>query len=148
MGFGIHEARPANPMQVIMGDGGMGVGGWEIETCARYKKPVTTIIWNNSEWMGPLHDRLYKSIGPDNKLQQDIKYDQMFALLENVHGELCTKPADLRPALERSFNSSKTAVINATADPYSHNPHIFRTTPGLSALVRRRAMEAGSVCGV
>lgn len=124
MGFGIQEAKPGKPVLVIMGDGGMGVGGWEIETCARYKKPVVTIIWNNSEWMGPLHDWLYKSMGPDNRLQQDIKYDQMFSLLENVHGELCTKPADLRPALERSLNSGKTAVINAITDPYSHNPAI------------------------
>jgi len=30
----------------------------------------------------------------------------------------------MRPALERSFNSGKTAVINAITDPYSHNPAI------------------------
>jgi hypothetical protein len=83
--------------------------------------------------MGPLHEWLYKSIGPDNKMQQDIRYDLMFGVLQDVHAEFCTKPGELGPALERSFNSGKTAVVNALTDPHSHHPAI----PGIPMLYRR-----------
>jgi len=115
-------AKPGHPVLVIMGDAGIGVGGMEIETCARYKMPVVSIIWNNSEWMGGAYYLLYETVAGDNRMQQDIKYHEMFGCLEDVHSELCTRPEQLVPALERSFNSGKTAVVNALTAPLQIHP--------------------------
>jgi len=117
MGFGIQVARPGKPVMVMVGDGGMGIGGMEIETCARYKMPVVSVVWNNSEWMAPLHDWSYKCLGADNRMQKDIKYDRMFGVLEDVYSETCTQAEEIRPALERAFDSGKTAVVNLMVDP-------------------------------
>jgi len=116
MGFGVQVAKPGHQVLVIMGDGGVGVGGMEIETCARYKMPVVTVVWNNSRWMGGIYEWLYCRLAGDNRLQQDIKYDQMFGVLEGVHSEICTTADEVRPALERAFNSGKTAVVNVLAE--------------------------------
>ena len=45
----------------------------------------------------------------------DIRYDKIFAEM-GCHTELVTEPGQIRPALERSFNSGKPAVINAIPD--------------------------------
>ena len=124
MGFGAQVARPGKPVLVIGGDGGLGISGMEIETCARYKMPVVTILWNNSQWMGPLHEFMYSALAGDNKLSPNIRYDRMFGALEWVHVEYCTKNDELRPALERSFNSGKTSLINCIVEPFHHHPWI------------------------
>jgi acetolactate synthase-1/2/3 large subunit len=112
MGFGVQLARPGQPVLAIMGDAGIGLGGMEIETCARYKMPVVSIIWNNSAWMSGVYETMYATMAGDNRMQKDIKYHDMFGCLEDVHSELVTRPEQLVPALEKSFNSGKTAVIN------------------------------------
>jgi hypothetical protein len=40
----------------------------------------------------------------------------MFGVLEGVHSEICTTAEEVRPALERAFNSGKTAVVNVMAE--------------------------------
>jgi hypothetical protein len=66
--------------------------------------------------MGGIYEWLYCRLAGDNRLQQDIKYDQMFGVLEGVHSEICTTAEEVRPALERAFNSGKTAVVNVIAE--------------------------------
>ena len=46
----------------------------------------------------------------------DMRYDKIFAEM-GCHVEFVTEPEQIRPALERSFNSGKPAVINAIPDP-------------------------------
>ena len=50
-------------------------------------------------------------------MQKDIKYDRMFGVLEDVYSETCTQAEEIRPALERAFDSGKTAVVNLMVDP-------------------------------
>jgi acetolactate synthase-1/2/3 large subunit len=45
----------------------------------------------------------------------DVRYDKIFAEM-GCHTELLTDPEQVRPALERAFNSGKTSVINAIGD--------------------------------
>jgi acetolactate synthase-1/2/3 large subunit len=45
----------------------------------------------------------------------DVRYDKIFAEM-GCHTELVTESEQIRPALERAFNSGKTAVINAIPD--------------------------------
>jgi acetolactate synthase-1/2/3 large subunit len=45
----------------------------------------------------------------------DIRYDKMFSEM-SCHTEFVTEPEQIRPALERSFNSGKTSLINVIPD--------------------------------
>ena len=52
MGIGAQLARPGKQVVLVIGDGGLGIGGWDIETALRYDLPLITVLWNNSSW-GP-----------------------------------------------------------------------------------------------
>ncbi len=94
----------------------MGIAGWDIETAARCKIPVCYFLYNNSGWMNPSSQEM---ILPDVKdswsMLHDIRYDKIFAEM-GCHTELVTEPQQLKPALERAFNSGKTSVINVIPD--------------------------------
>jgi acetolactate synthase-1/2/3 large subunit len=45
-----------------------------------------------------------------------MRYDKIAETLGG-HGEFVETPADLRPALERAFESGKPAVVNVLTDP-------------------------------
>ena len=92
MGIGAQLARPGQQVVVISGDGGLGIGGWDMETAARYKLPVITLLWNNSSW-GPNFDQMPGLKGrtdPFNMLP-NIRYDKIFAEM-GCHGEHVRRP--------------------------------------------------------
>ncbi|MGH7813084.1 MAG: thiamine pyrophosphate-binding protein [Candidatus Binataceae bacterium] len=116
MGIGVQLARPGQQVVVISGDGGLGIGGFDMETAARYKLPVIVVLWNNSSW-GPNFDQMPMLMGrsdPFNMLP-NIRYDKIFAEM-GCHGEQVEKPEQIRPALERAFKSGKPAMINVIGD--------------------------------
>ena len=45
----------------------------------------------------------------------NIRYDKIFAEM-GCHTEFVTEPQQIKPALERSFNSGKTSVLNIIPD--------------------------------
>jgi len=116
MAIGAQLARPGQQVVVISGDGGLGIGGWDMETAARYNLPVITVLWNNSSW-GPNFDQMPALRGrtdPFNMLK-DIRYDKIFAEM-GCHGEQVETPEQIVPALERAFKSGKPALINVIGD--------------------------------
>jgi acetolactate synthase-1/2/3 large subunit len=116
MGIGAQLARPGQQVVVISGDGGLGIGGWDMETAARYKLPVITVLWNNSSW-GPNFDQMPGLKGktdPFNMLP-NIRYDKIFAEM-GCHTEHVETNEQITPALERAFKSGKTALINVVGD--------------------------------
>ena len=124
MGIGAQVGRPGKPVVVYMGDGGLGVGGMDIETATRYDLPVCYVIYNNGKWIGGW-DALYGKDwrGPQNVHARDtdrgserIRYEKVFAPF-GAHGEYCEKAEEIRPAMERAFASGKTSVVNINANP-------------------------------
>ncbi len=116
MGIGAQLARPGQQVAVIAGDGGLGIGGFDMETAARYKLPIVTVLWNNSSW-GPNFDQMPGLKGktdPFNMLK-DIRYDKIFAEM-GCHGENVETPEQIIPALERAFKSGKPAMVNVIGD--------------------------------
>jgi acetolactate synthase-1/2/3 large subunit len=126
MGIGAQLARPGKQVLVLMGDGGMGVGAMDIETARRYNLPVVYLVSNNSMWTSGLQHTFFgKTMGKSSfGMMPDIRYDRMFEVMD-CHAEHVEKPEQIRPALERAFNSGKTAVINAVMDE-SVRHRIFR----------------------
>src|SRR5204862_461032 len=57
MGIGVQLARPGKQVIVVIGDGGFGIGGMELETALRHRLPIVTLLWNNSSW-GPSFDQM------------------------------------------------------------------------------------------
>jgi acetolactate synthase-1/2/3 large subunit len=116
MGVGAQLGRPGKQVVVISGDGGLGIGGFDMETAARYKLPVITVLWNNSSW-GPNFDQMPGLKGktdPFNMLA-NIRYDKIFAEM-GCHGEHVETADQIVPALERAFKSGKPAMINIIGD--------------------------------
>ncbi|MHB1127024.1 MAG: thiamine pyrophosphate-binding protein [Bacillota bacterium] len=124
MAIGAQLARPGKPVFALIGDGGIGISGFDVETAVRYKLPIVYMIWNNSSWMGGM-DHLYygknwEQLGPKNSIGwtigPDVRYDKIFEPF-GCHTERVTKIDQLAGAVERAYNSGKTAVIDVVADP-------------------------------
>lgn len=116
-------ALDRRPVVSVLGDGGVGLGGGDIETAVRYGVPVVYFIYNNSALCGGLEDfaygKDYSVLGDTARggynVTQNVAYEQMFAPL-GVHTELVTTADQVGPALQRALDSGRTAVINVIAD--------------------------------
>jgi acetolactate synthase-1/2/3 large subunit len=93
-----------------------------METAARYKLPIISLLWNNSSW-GPSFESmplLKDRVEPFDMLPK-IRYDKVFAEM-GCYGENVESPDELLPALERAFKSGKTACINVIGDKTVGHP--------------------------
>ncbi|HVN84929.1 MAG TPA: thiamine pyrophosphate-binding protein [Candidatus Binatia bacterium] len=124
MAIGVQLARPGKQVVLVTGDGGLGIGGWDIETALRYDLPVHTVLWNNSSW-GPNFEQmpLLKGRTDPFNMIENIRYDEMFKIM-GCHGEHADKPDDIKPALERAFTSGKASLINVTGDKRVGHPRL------------------------
>lgn len=122
MAIGAQLARPGKQVVVIIGDGGLGIGGWDIETALRYDLPVHTVLWNNSSW-GPSFEEMPLLKGrtdPFNMLD-GIRYDRMFAVM-GCHAEHVADPEHIAPALQRAFASGRASLVNVVGDKRVGHP--------------------------
>lgn len=110
-------ARPDRQVCLLLGDGAFGFAGLEFDTMVRHGIPVVAVMGNNGIWALEKHpmEFLYGySVAAD--LQPECRYDQVVESLGG-HGELVTRPDELKPALERAFSSGKPALVNVLTDP-------------------------------
>jgi acetolactate synthase-1/2/3 large subunit len=110
-------ANPDRQVCLLMGDGAFGFSGMEFDTLVRHNVPVVAVMGNNGIWALEKHpmEFLYGySVAAD--LQPECRYDQVVEALGG-HGELVSRPEELRPALERAFASGKPALVNVLTDP-------------------------------
>lgn len=123
MGIGAQLGRPGRQVLALLGDGGMGIAGFDIETAARYNVPVVYLLFNNSGWISPKFQQKFLSQIKDSwGMLPDMRYDKIFAE-QGCHTEFVTEPGQIRPALEKSFNSGKTSLINVIPDGAIFPPH-------------------------
>ena len=110
-------AHPDRQVVLLLGDGAFGFSGMEFDTLARHGVAVVGVMGNNGIWALEKHpmEFLYGySVAAD--LRPGTRYDQMVEALGG-HGELVGRPEELRPALERAFESGKPALVNVLTDP-------------------------------
>ncbi|WP_310963933.1 thiamine pyrophosphate-binding protein [Nocardioides terrisoli] len=119
MCFGAGIAKPGRQIVSLIGDGGIGLAGMDIETLTRYEVPAVLVILNNSSWGGNslMHDDIQPNIGSWD-MTPGLRYDKVFEPF-GCHVEHVENSADLRPALRRAFDSGKVAVVNVVADSES-----------------------------
>jgi acetolactate synthase-1/2/3 large subunit len=110
-------ARPDKQVCLLLGDGAFGFSGMEFDTMARHGLPVVAVIGNNGIWALEKHPMEFVygySVAAD--LRPETRYDKVVEALGG-HGELVERPDQLRPALERAFESGKPACVNVLTDP-------------------------------
>lgn len=102
-GVGPQRAYKGSPSVCLTTDAGMGFTLLELDTAAKYKVPLITVVYNNDCWgtwtFGAgsprgMHIHLF---------QEGIRYDRMAEAL-GAHGAYVKTPEELRAALARSFD--------------------------------------------
>ena len=122
--IGAQLARPGKQVVLIIGDGGLGVSGFDLETARRYGLPIVAVLWNNSSW-GPSFDEMpfLKGRTDPFEILPNQRYDRMFELMD-CHGEHVERPEEFRPALERALRAGKTALVNVVGDRTIGHPSL------------------------
>jgi acetolactate synthase-1/2/3 large subunit len=110
-------ASPDRQVCLLLGDGAFGFAGMEFDTLVRHGVPVVGVMGNNGIWGLEKHpmEFLY-GYSVAAELQPELRYDRVVEALGG-HGELVSRPDELRPALERAFASGKPALVNVLTDP-------------------------------
>ena len=115
MAIGAQVARPGKQVLALIGDGGFGIAGMDMETMVRYGLPAVVVLFNNSSWGGRAwgHEQWYP--GRASGDLTSVRYDEMMRAV-GCHTEHVTEHQQIRPALERSFASGRPSVINVVGD--------------------------------
>jgi acetolactate synthase I/II/III large subunit len=110
-------AHPERQVVLLLGDGAFGFSGMEFDTLARHGVDVVGVMGNNGIWALEKHpmEFLYGySVAAD--LRPETRYDRVVEALGG-HGELVSRPSELRPALERALSAGRPALVNVLTDP-------------------------------
>jgi acetolactate synthase-1/2/3 large subunit len=110
-------AKPGKQVVMMMGDGAFGFAGMDFDSLVRHNIPAVAVIGNNGIWALEKHpmEFLY-GYSVAAELSPGMRYDTIVETLGG-HGEFVETPDQLRPALERAFESGKPAVVNVLTDP-------------------------------
>jgi acetolactate synthase-1/2/3 large subunit len=124
MAIGAQLARPEKQVVLVIGDGGLGISGFDLETARRYRLPIVAVLWNNSSW-GPSFDQMpfLKGRTDPFEILPNQRYDRMFQVMD-CHGEHVARPEEFRPALERALSAGKTALVNVVGDRAIGHPSL------------------------
>ena len=114
--IGAKAARPDKQVVCLHGDGSFGFNAMELDTAARHKLGVITVISLNAGWTAtnPKREKAGQFLG-------FTRYDKTAESL-GCHGEFVEKPQDIRPALERANAAAKKgvpAVVNVKVDQHA-----------------------------
>jgi acetolactate synthase-1/2/3 large subunit len=115
--IGAKAAFPDRQVCLLLGDGAFGFSGLEFDTMVRHGLPVVGVVGNNGIWALEYHPmKFLYGYQVAAELQPETRYDEIVESLGG-HGELVREPSELRPALERAFESGKPALVNVLTDP-------------------------------
>jgi thiamine pyrophosphate-dependent acetolactate synthase large subunit-like protein len=111
-------AKPDKQVLIVYGDGSFGLNAMEYESAIRQKIPFVGIIGNDGAW-GQIKVAQETLYGPGNapaaELDPEAPYHKMVEGLGG-YGEQVTDPKEIRPALQRAFDSGVPACINVMVD--------------------------------
>ena len=119
-GFAI-AAQVANPGKRVIaleGDAAFGFDGLEVEVAVRHKLPITWIVFNNNGIGGGPSTLPEDAPLPPGAFVPNARYDKVMEAFggKGYHVET---PAALRAALQESFASGATTLINVAINPQS-----------------------------
>ena len=114
--IGAKVAHPDRQVALLLGDGAFGFSGLEFDTMVRHGLPVVAVMGNNGIWALEHHPMMFLyGYSVAAELRPGTRYDEVVTALGG-HGELVESPDQLRPALERAFESGLPALVNVLTD--------------------------------
>jgi acetolactate synthase-1/2/3 large subunit len=115
--IGAKVAHPDRQVCLLLGDGAFGFAGMEFDTMARHGLGVVGVMGNNGIWALEHHPmKFLYGYSVAAELRPETRYDEMVESL-GCKGILVRKPEELRPALERAFESGEPTLVNVLTDP-------------------------------
>lgn len=112
-------AKPDKQVLIVSGDGSFGLSAMEYESAIRQHIPFVGVIGNDGAWgqIKAAQESLFgKGNAPGAVLSQETGYERLVDGLGG-YGERVTEPAQIRPALNRAFDSGVPACVNVLVDP-------------------------------
>jgi acetolactate synthase I/II/III large subunit len=115
--IGAKLAHPERQVCLLLGDGAFGFAGMEFDTMARHGLPIVGVMGNNGIWALEHHPmKFLYGYSVAAELRPETRYDQMVEAL-GCDGVIVREPDELRPALERAFESGRPTLVNVLTDP-------------------------------
>jgi acetolactate synthase-1/2/3 large subunit len=115
--IGAKLAHPERQVCLLLGDGAFGFAGIEFDTMARHGLGVVGVMGNNGIWALEHHPmKFLYGYSVAAELRPETPYEEMVEAL-GCEGVVVREPEDLRPALERAFESGRPTLVNVLTDP-------------------------------
>ncbi len=115
--IGAKFAHPERQVCLLLGDGAFGFAGMEFDTLARHGLPVVGVMGNNGIWALEHHPmKFLYGYSVAAELRPETPYEKMVESL-GCDGIVVREPGELRPALERAFESGRPTLVNVITDP-------------------------------
>jgi thiamine pyrophosphate-dependent acetolactate synthase large subunit-like protein len=115
--LGAKLAHPDRQVCLLLGDGAFGFAGMEFDTLARHGLPVVGVMGNNGIWALEHHPmRFLYGYSVAAELRPGTPYEKVVEAL-GCDGAMVSEPEQLRPALERAFESGRPTLVNILTDP-------------------------------
>lgn len=119
MAIAMKYVYPEKKVLVLTGDGSFLFNGKEIDTARRHNLPFVVVISNDRLWgmvariQKLVHGK--KCFGLGSSLNEKARYDK-YAEAFDCYGELIQDPKEIRPALQRAFDSGRPSVLDVRID--------------------------------
>lgn len=115
--IGAALAHPDRQICLLLGDGAFGFAGMEFDTLARHGLPVVGVMGNNGIWALEHHPmKFLYGYSVAAELRPETPYEKVVEAL-GCDGVVVDEPEQLRPALERAFESRRPTLVNVITDP-------------------------------
>jgi acetolactate synthase-1/2/3 large subunit len=115
--LGAKLAHPERQVCLLLGDGAFGFAGMEFDTLARHGLPVVGVMGNNGIWALEHHPmKFLYGYSVAAELRPETPYEKVVEAL-GCEGAVVSEPGELRPALERAFESGRPTLVNVITDP-------------------------------
>jgi len=115
--IGAKLAHPERQVCLLLGDGAFGFAGMEFDTLARHGLPVVGVMGNNGIWALEHHPmKFLYGYSVAAELRPETPYEKVVEAL-GCDGVVVSDPNQLRPALERAFESGRPTLVNVLTDP-------------------------------
>jgi len=115
--IGAKLAHPDRQVCLLLGDGAFGFAGMEFDTLARHGLPVVGVMGNNGIWALEHHPmKFLYGYSVAAELRPETPYEKVVEAL-GCEGIVVSEPDQLRPALERAFESGRPTLVNVLTDP-------------------------------
>jgi acetolactate synthase-1/2/3 large subunit len=119
-GLAAKLAKPDKQLLLLYGDGSFGFNGMEIDTAVRFKLPMVVVIGNDGGWGQMRFGVEAMGLGEQGSVATELGFTHYEKMVEALggFGAYVEKPSEIRPALERAFESGLPACVNVKIDPH------------------------------